>query len=63
MQHRGGGFSRDEIVELFRFIDWLLVLPVALEQAFWQELLQFEEEKHMPYVTSVEQRGFEQGQL
>lgn len=57
------GFSRDEIVELFRFIDWLLVLPVALEQEFWQELRQFEEEKHMPYVTSVEQRGFEQGQL
>lgn len=55
------GFSRDEIVELFRFIDWLLVLPASLEQEFWHELRQFEEEKHMPHVTSVERRGFEQG--
>ena len=55
------GFSRDEIVELFRFIDWLLILPASLEQEFWHELRQFEELKHMPYVTSVERRGFEQG--
>ena len=47
------------------FIDWLLMLQAALDQEFWHELRQFEEEKHMPYVTSVErlgmQRGFEQG--
>jgi hypothetical protein len=61
------GCSRDEILTLFRFIDWLLVLPAALDQEFWHEFRQFEEEKHMPYVTSVErlgmQKGFEQGQL
>jgi len=55
------GSTREEILTLFRFIDWLLVLPVALEQEFWHEFHQFEEEKHMPYVTSVERRGFEQG--
>ena len=57
------GYNREEILTLFRFIDWLLVLPAALEQEFWHEVRQFEEEKHMPYVTSVERRGFEQGQL
>lgn len=50
-------------MELFRFIDWLLVLPAVREQEFWHELRQFEEERYMPYVTSVERRGFEQGQL
>jgi hypothetical protein len=48
---------------MFRFIDWLLVLPAALDQEFWHELHQFEEEKRMPYVTSVERMGFERGQL
>jgi hypothetical protein len=61
------GCTRAEILTLFRFIDWLLVLLAALDQEFWHELHQFEEEKHMPYVTSVErlgmQKGFEQGQL
>ena len=55
------GCTRVEIMTLFRFIDWLLVLPAALEQEFWDELRQFEEEKRMPYVTSVERRSFEQG--
>jgi hypothetical protein len=55
------GYNQEEILTLFRFIDWLLVLPAALEQEFWHELRQFEEDKHMPYVTSVERRGFEQG--
>jgi hypothetical protein len=57
------GCSRDEILTMFRFIDWLLVLPAALDQEFWHELHQFEEEKRMPYVTSVERMGFERGQL
>lgn len=55
------GYGREDIMALFRFIDWLLVLPAALEQEFWQELRQFEEATQMPYVTSVERRGFEQG--
>jgi hypothetical protein len=48
-------------LELFRFIDCVLTLPAELEQRFWTELAQFEEERHMPYVTSVERMGIEQG--
>jgi hypothetical protein len=59
------GYSREEILALFRFIDWLLVLPAALEQEFWEEFRRFEEAQRMPYITSVErigmQKGFEQG--
>lgn len=36
-------------------------LPEELENSFWQEVTQYEEEKKMPYITSVERRGIEQG--
>jgi len=45
----------------FRFIDWLMRLPEELEDRFWQELEQYEEEKTMPYVTSVERIGMKKG--
>ena len=31
-------YSRDEIIDLYRFIDWLLRLPDVVEAQFWQEL-------------------------
>jgi predicted transposase YdaD len=46
---------------LFKFIDWIMVLPEGLKQAFWHELRTYEEEKRMPYITSVEEIGFERG--
>ena len=57
----GRGYDREEILALFRFIDWLLVLPAELDQEFWEEWRHFEEVQHMPYVTSVERRGIQQG--
>ena len=32
-----------------------------LEQEFWREIRQLEEETRMPYITSVERLGIEQG--
>ena len=55
------GYSRVDIVELFRFIDWLMALPEVHERLFWKELSEYEEEKEMPYVTSVEKIGIEKG--
>ncbi|MBF0628247.1 MAG: DUF4351 domain-containing protein [Magnetococcales bacterium] len=63
----GRGFSRQQIVDLFRFIDWLLNLPEELDNQFWVHLSNFEENKKMPYITSVERighkRGLEEGML
>jgi predicted transposase YdaD len=36
-------------------------LPKNLEQEFWREIRQLEEETRMPYITSVERLGIEQG--
>ncbi len=58
-------YGRKDIYELFRFIDWLLVLPKDLEISFSEELSQIMEEKKMPYITSVERvaekKGYDRG--
>ncbi|BAU10539.1 hypothetical protein LEP3755_10230 [Leptolyngbya sp. NIES-3755] len=55
------GYSRSEVVNLFRFIDWVMILPEGLKQTFWAELKVYEEERRMPYITSVEEIGFARG--
>ena len=55
------GYERQEVLELFRLIDWLLVLPKELEVAFRRELMEYEQEKAMPYVTSIERLGRQEG--
>jgi hypothetical protein len=57
------GMSRDDVLQLFRIIDWMMDLPAALEQIFKQEAEQIEQEIHMPYVTSVERLAKEEGQI
>ncbi len=55
------GYSKNDILQLFRLIDWILVLPVELAQSFDQQLNNYEEEKRMPYITSIERHGIEKG--
>jgi predicted transposase YdaD len=39
----------------------MMDLPQVETQQFWQELEQYEKEKQMPYITSVERLGMERG--
>jgi hypothetical protein len=55
------GYGRQDILELFRLIDWMVNLPKAEEDQFLREIQRFEEEKQMPYVTSFERLGHERG--
>jgi len=55
------GYSRRDVLHLFKFIDWVMILPEGLKQAFWLELKAYEEERKVPYITSVEEIGFERG--
>ena len=65
------GHGRQDILELFRFVDWVLALPEGLENQLWAEMQQFEEEKQMRYVSSLEriairkgmEKGMEKGQI
>jgi hypothetical protein len=55
------GYDRRQIVQLFRFIDWLLRLPSELEERTWREIRAFEEAETMTYVTYGERIGLERG--
>ena len=55
------GYDRQKIIGLYGFIDWVLQLPEPDASAFWHDFHEIEEEKGMPYVTSVERIGIEKG--
>ncbi len=38
-----------------------MTLPTALENEFWKELKQFEQEQSMAYITTGERIGYERG--
>lgn len=54
-------FSREDVLELFRFIDWMMTLPDELDQRFDIERRRYEEAQHVPYITGIERRGILQG--
>jgi len=56
------GYSRQDILHLFRFIDWVLVLPEELGEDFSHAVVKYEETMKMPYVTSVERVGIKIGE-
>ena len=55
------GYSRQDILELFRLIDWMMSLPESIESEFKQEIRNFEEDLQMPYVTSFERLARQEG--
>ncbi len=59
----GRGYDREQILELLRIIDWLMVLPAALESELADELDAYGQENKMPYVTSFERVGFQRGHV
>jgi hypothetical protein len=55
------GYNREEILKLYRFLDWIMILPEGLNRSFWDELQAYEAGKKMTYVTSVERFGIQAG--
>ncbi len=56
-----GGWDRQDVLELLRFIDWVLTLPPSLESRLKDEVRKLETEERMRYVTSWERMGREEG--
>lgn len=57
------GYQRQDVLNLFWFIDWIMTLPKNLETSFRQELEVYERSMQMQYVTSIERLAKEEGQL
>jgi hypothetical protein len=55
------GLRREDVLELFRFIDWILALPPELERGFDQTIRVELEANKMPYITRWEREGLERG--
>lgn len=56
------GLTRERILSLYHFIDWLLRLPKILDDQALLAIQALEEEQTMPYVTYAERHGIEIGQ-
>jgi predicted transposase/invertase (TIGR01784 family) len=57
------GMSRDEIIDFYRFIDWVIRLPKALTVQYNEVIDKIEEEKKVKILTSIEERGIQAGLL
>lgn len=59
------GFLKEDILNLYRFLDFSIVLPNELELKYKEQIYKIEKEKKMPYLTSIErfsiQKGMQQG--
>ena len=55
-------YSKKDIINLFRFIDWLITLPGNLEIKFNEAIIKLEGEEHMPYISSIERHALKKGE-
>ena len=55
------GWAANDVRQIFRLIDWMISLPKPLELDFCHAIKQYEEEKHMPFITTPERIGREEG--
>jgi len=57
------GFKKTEVVNLYKFIDWLIGLSRPLELEYMNEIYELEEATKMPYISNAEKFGMEKGKL
>ncbi len=55
------GLDGEQVRLLFRFLDAIIDLPQELEKALRVDLAEFEKERVMPYVSSIERMAREEG--
>jgi hypothetical protein len=55
------GFEAKDVRELFRIIDWLIELPPPVEDLFWDDMDNIQQEKQMPFITTPERVGNRRG--
>jgi hypothetical protein len=55
------GFSKQDVLNLYRFIDWIMALPESLDDQVFQEINTYEEESKMRYITTAERIGMKKG--
>ncbi|ETR66167.1 MAG: hypothetical protein OMM_13155 [Candidatus Magnetoglobus multicellularis str. Araruama] len=59
----GMGYSEEKVFALFRFIDWLMVLPDDLTKTFNETISHDHEVLKMKYLTTIEQFALKEARL
>ncbi len=57
------GYDREDIIKLFRLLDWMMSLPEQLQRRFEVKLTSYQEERQMPVLSRMEHRGMQAGIL
>jgi hypothetical protein len=59
------GYTKRDVLLLYRFIDWVMRLPTELTEQFKTRVITYEEERKMAYMTQtyqlVKEEGLEEG--
>ncbi len=55
------GWTAHDVRQLFRLLDWIMALPSELQTQFRSDLDRYEQERRMPYITSIERLAKEEG--
>lgn len=55
------GYDREDVLQLFRLVDWMMALPQELQGEFRQELTRYQEENQMPLLSRIELMAKEEG--
>jgi hypothetical protein len=55
------GYTRQQVAGLYRFIDWMMLLPEELETEYDRRVDAYQEERKMEYLSSMERRAMERG--
>jgi hypothetical protein len=55
------GWRKARIIELFKVINWMMVLPHQLQQRYWQAVIKLEKEHKMEWITPLEQMFLDKG--
>ena len=57
----GRGYQKQDVIQLFQFIDWIMTLPDELKKSFTQRIIDYEEERKMKFINCVEEHYMEKG--
>ncbi len=55
------GWDREDVLQLYTLIDWLIALPKELMLNYHKEITHIEEEQKMAYITTAERIGMQKG--
>ena len=55
------GWSGEDIRALYKFVDWIMVLPPELEETYTENVMKIEKDLEMNYVSTAERVGIRKG--